>query len=208
MVRGERGARATTIAGPAVRQVRFERAVDHVVGRVAQHWLAAVNVLAGLYAGLPLLAPWLVANGHSTLAAPIYFVYRFVCHQRPERSFFLFGHQVAYCQRDLAIYTGVFVLGLVFALVRRRLRPLSWRGVVLLSLPMMLDGTTQLVGLRESTWQLRLATGVLFALAVVWFVYPRLEQGFAEISAVLTQRERSNAVGKEQETRGATGSGG
>ncbi len=197
-----------TIAGSSVRQVRFERAVDRAVGRVAQHWLAVVNVLAGLYAGLPLLAPWLVANGHSTLAAPIYFVYQFVCHQRPERSFFLFGHQVAYCQRDLAIYTGVFVLGLVFALVRRRLRPLSWRGAILLSFPMFVDGTTQLVGLRESTWQLRLVTGVLFALAVVWFVYPRLEQGFAEIRAVSTQRERSYVFGKEQETRGATSSGG
>ncbi|MCX7622842.1 MAG: DUF2085 domain-containing protein [Thermomicrobium sp.] len=169
----------------------FERAVDRAVAWWARHWLATVNLLAGIFAGLPLLAPWLVATGHPTIAAPIYFAYRFVCHQRPDRSFFLFGHQVAYCQRDLAIYVGVFALGLVFAVVRSRLAPLSWRGAFLLSFPMALDGTIQLVGLRESTWELRLSTGVLFALAVVWFVYPRLESGFAEIRELLSRREQA-----------------
>jgi len=178
------------IVGQAVaRQRRFEQTVDRVVALWARHWLAVLNLFTGLFAGLPLLAPWLVATGHPTLAAPIYFAYRFVCHQRPDRSFFLFGQQVAYCQRDLAIYVGVFVLGLVYALVRRWLKPLSWRGAFLLALPMALDGSTQLVGLRESTWQLRLVTGTLFALAVVWFVYPRLETGFAEVLSVLSRRE-------------------
>ena len=40
--------------------------------------------------------------------------------------------------------------------------------------PMALDGLTQLVGWRESTWELRMATGVLFGLASGWFLYPRL----------------------------------
>ncbi|MCX2726511.1 DUF2085 domain-containing protein [Thermomicrobium sp. 4228-Ro] len=199
--------RASVVQPGALRHVRFERAVDRLVGIWARHWLATLNLLTGLFAALPLLAPWLVATGHPKLAAPIYFAYRFVCHQRPDRSFFLFGEQVAYCQRDLAIYVGVFVLGLVFVLVRHRLPPLSWRGAVLLALPVALDGTTQLVGLRESTWQLRLFTGTLFALAVVWFVYPRLEVGFAEIRAVLARRERLEserpAVTEEASCRGS-----
>ncbi|MCM8745639.1 DUF2085 domain-containing protein [Thermomicrobium sp. CFH 73360] len=177
-------------------RTRLERGVDGVVAVWARHWLASLNVLTGLFAALPLLAPWLMASGHPRLAEIIYLAYRFVCHQKPERSFFIFGHQIAYCQRDLAIYTGVFVLGLVYALVRRSLHPLSWRGAFLLTLPMAVDGTTQLVGLRESTWQLRVVTGVFFALAIVWFIYPRLELGFAEIRAVLARREQ-----------GCTGSG-
>ncbi len=36
-----------------------------------------------------------------------------------------------------------------------------------------LDGLTQLVGWRESTWELRIATGVLFGIASGWFLYPR-----------------------------------
>jgi len=186
--------RASTSTPAARRQLRFEPVVDRLIGAWARHWLAVLNLFTGLFAGLPLLAPWLVASGHPKLAAPIYFAYRFVCHQRPDRSFFLFGEQVAYCQRDLAIYVGVFALGLVFALVRHRLRPLSWRGAFVLAVPMALDGTTQLVGLRESTWQLRLLTGTLFALAVVWFVYPRLEEGFAEIRAALARRERAGTL--------------
>ncbi len=179
---------------PTGERTGWERRVDRVVAVWARHWLASLNVLTGLFAALPLLAPWLMASGHPRLAEVIYTAYRFVCHQMPERSFFLFGHQMAYCQRDLAIYTGIFVLGLVYAIVRRSLQPLSWRGAFLLSLPMALDGTTQLVGLRESTWQLRLITGMLFALATVWFVYPRLELGFAEIRAVLARREQDSNV--------------
>lgn len=171
-------------------RTRLEREIDRVVAVWARHWLASLNMLVGFFAALPLLAPWLMASGHPRLAELIYLAYRFVCHQKPERSFFLFGHQIAYCQRDLAIYTGVFVLGLVYALVRRSLHPLSWRGAFLLALPMAVDGTTQLVGLRESTWQLRVVTGVFFALAIVWFIYPRLELGFAEIRAVLARREQ------------------
>lgn len=166
---------------------RGQRA-DRIVALWARHWLLMLNTLSGVFLTLPILAPWLAAHGHAQLASAIYLAYRLVCHQKPERSFFLFGHQMAFCQRDLAIYAGVFVLGLVYGLVRNWLRPLSWRGALLLALPMIVDGVTQLVGWRESTWELRLVTGLLFALATVWFVYPRLEAGFAEIRVIAETR--------------------
>jgi uncharacterized membrane protein len=43
---------------------------------------------------------------------------------------------------------------------------------------MALDGLTQLAGWRESTWELRLATGLLFGVASGWLLYPRFEQSF------------------------------
>ena len=43
------------------------------------------------------------------------------------------------------------------------------------------DGVGQLFGLWASTWQSRLVTGTMFALALVWFAYPYLEQGMAEM---------------------------
>lgn len=179
-----------------VARARVEQIVNRVVLAWARHWLLVLNGLTGMFAVLPLLAPWLLSQGYSTPANVIYVAYRLVCHQKSERSFFLFKQQVAYCQRDLAIYTGVFLLGLVYALVRRWLRPLSWTGAFLLVLPMAVDGLSQLVGLRESTWELRLTTGVLFALATVWFVYPRLEQGFQEIHAVVQARLASDQSGQ------------
>lgn len=95
---------------------------------------------------------------------------------------------MATCQRNVAIYTALVVFGLGFTLVRQRLRPVRWRVFFLLIAPMALDGFTQLFGLRESTWELRVVTGTLFSLASVWVLYPYLEQGMSEIAATLEAR--------------------
>jgi len=42
-------------------------------------------------------------------------------------------------------------------------------------LPMALDGFSQLLSWRESTWELRVATGLLFGAASGWLLYPRFE---------------------------------
>jgi uncharacterized membrane protein len=171
-----------------------------------RHWLALLNTAAGIFAGLPLLAPLLLAVGWSGPAVLIYAVYRTTCHQWPGRSYFLFGprlvysmddlermglgmaheflgnaslgFKMAYCERNFAIYTTIFLAGLLYALLRRRVRPLPIATFGLLLLPILLDGLTQLVGLRESSWELRTLTGALAGLAAVGLVYPRLERAF------------------------------
>jgi uncharacterized membrane protein len=47
--------------------------------------------------------------------------------------------------------------------------------------PLVLDGTTQLLGLRSSNWLLRTLSGLLAAGATVWLVYPYLHDGFREV---------------------------
>jgi uncharacterized membrane protein len=181
---------------------------------IARHWLFLLNTAVGLFVGLPVLAPILMAMGHTMPAALIYFLYRFACHQLPQRSFFLggakhvytfaeisaftgetdplslqhrpitdpaLGYQVAFCQRDVAIFGAIFLAGLVFALVRHRVRPLPFKAYLLLIAPMAVDGSIQLVGLWESTWELRTLTGALFGLASVWLAYPYLEMGMGDI---------------------------
>lgn len=86
------------------------------------------------------------------------------------------GYKVAICERDVAIYGSMFLMGLLFALRRKRLPPLPWRWYVLFLLPMAVDGLTQLVGLRSSNWFLRTVTGVLFGVGTIWLVYPYLAQ--------------------------------
>ncbi len=172
----------------------FVLAVDRGVLAVARHWLLAVNIIGGLYAGLPLLGPWLLAKGWTIPANAIYFAYSLTCHQRPERSFFLFGHKMCYCQRCCAIYSAIFLFGLLYPLVSRVTKPLRWRWMFLLWVPMALDGFTQLFGLRESTWQLRVLTGVLFALSCVWVAFPHLERAFAEMRRDLEARFRRVAL--------------
>lgn len=77
------------------RQARAIR-VNQYKLTLAQHWLAAVNVVLGVLVLAPFAAPVLMAIGASPAAQLIYFFYSLLCHQLPERSFFLFGPQVSY----------------------------------------------------------------------------------------------------------------
>ena len=103
------------------------------------------------------------------------------------------GYKMALCERDIAIYSAIFAFGLVFALTKRRIKPLHWMGWVLLGMaPIALDGFSQLFsqlslpGLasllpyRESTPFLRVFTGALFGIATAWFAYPYMEASFSE----------------------------
>ncbi len=74
------------------RTAKFVLTVDRFALNVAQHWLAYVSLLLGIFVLLPFAAPALMALGATGLADAIYFLYGFLCHQLPQRSFFLFGH--------------------------------------------------------------------------------------------------------------------
>jgi uncharacterized membrane protein len=169
-----------------------------------RHWLLALNVSLGLFLAGALAAPVLASLGWWSAADALYAAYRLTCHQWAFRSFFLFGTQavysqpqlaahgldpfgfvgsqmlgwkMAFCERDLAIYVGLVLVGLVYAR-RRRLQPVGFALYGVLILPMALDGFSQLFGWRESTWELRVASGLVFGLASGWLVLPRLDEAF------------------------------
>lgn len=108
----------------------------------------------------------------------------------------LLGFKVALCERDVGIYGGILIGGLIFARVRGRgrLRPLPvWAWLVFGVLPMAIDGGTQLIsgfpvvptgwGVRESTPLLRTITGLLFGMLNVWLAYPYLEESMGQTRA-------------------------
>ena len=151
--------------------------VDRAALWLAHHWLAVFNVVWGAFVILPWLAPVMMHAGMTGLAKGVYAAYSLVCHQLPERSFFLFGSQpmyslaqinrvwpgnnpvtlrqfignvqfgykVAWSDRMISLYGGVWLGALAFALVRRRLRPLSLWTYALCAVPMAIDGTTHLI---------------------------------------------------------------
>jgi uncharacterized membrane protein len=170
---------------------------------LARHWLALVNGAMALFLGLPFVAPLLLMLGYAGAAEVIYAAYQLTCHEWAFRSFFLFGPQatysavelqamggsifefrgspelgykVAFCVRNVGIYAAVLAAGLAYCRGRGRLKGLDLRTYLALIAPMALDGLTQLVGWRESSWELRLATGGLLGLASVWLLYPRCDQ--------------------------------
>ncbi len=163
-------------------------ALDKGILWLSQHWLFLFNLAVGLYAALPLLAPILVAVGLAFPARLIYFVYRFNCHQMPSRSFFIFGSQMAYCQRCTASYTSILIGGLLFALGRERIKPLPWKFYLLALVPMAIDGTLQLFGLHESNWWLRTISGALFGGASVWLFYPYVDVAMKDVRETLREK--------------------
>ncbi len=162
--------------------------IDRHIYRFARHWLLAFNLVAFFLASMPFIIPFMASQGFTGFAAWLHTSFGLMCHQMPERSFTLFGEQMALCHRMTAIYVASFVGGIGYAIVRDRLPPLSFRALAIMATPMAIDGFTQLFGLRESVWELRLITGSLFALGVMWFSLPRLEQGFGEIKTVVETR--------------------
>jgi uncharacterized membrane protein len=97
------------------------------------------------------------------------------------------GYKVAICERDVAIYGSLLLGGLLFGVARsflarrgRRVPKLPVKVYLICLLPMAVDGVTQLMGLRESTWQLRLVTGMLFGLATVWLAYPHIDDAMRD----------------------------
>lgn len=120
--------------------------VNRQTAHFTRHWLIVVNAFTGLFVGLPYLAPVLMHYGYTTPARIIYGAYRMTCHQLPSRSYFIFGHQAAFCHRDTAIWAAFFVGGLVFHFVRHKLKALPFHWWILALIPIGLDGGTQLVG--------------------------------------------------------------
>lgn len=193
---------------------------DKAIFQFAKHWLAVINLFWGLYVGLPLLAPVLMDAGWTTPAQVIYTIYRPACHQRPERSYFLGGPQVVYtteeleaagvdvhpfsrhignetvgwkvafCERDVAIYGAMFLTGLVYGVIRRRLGDwkMRFRYFLVFLVPMGIDGVLQLFGLYESNWLLRTLTGAFFGIGAVLFAYPYLEEGFGDVRKTISSK--------------------
>lgn len=153
--------------------------IDAVMRVLLRHWLLIINVVNGVTLGGAIATPVIQARGWTLPAKLLYLAYRPLCPQRPEHSYFIAGYKMAFEQRETAIYVGLTLGGLLFELLRRRLRSPSWRVVAVASLPMLVDVLTQTVGLRDSDWRWRTATGVLFALMFVWWAFPQLEREFS-----------------------------
>lgn len=107
------------------------------------------------------------------------------------------GFKVALCQRDVAIYAGMALGGMVFGLMRRRLRPIPialW--VVIGVAPIAIDGGSQFIGAlpflgalaRESSPLLRSLTGGLFGVMNVWMAYPYIEESMGEVIGTLVPK--------------------
>jgi uncharacterized membrane protein len=107
------------------------------------------------------------------------------------------GYKVALCERDVAIYGMMLLVGLLFARVRRWLRPAPlWLYLILGLAPMGLDGFSQMFSyapfefwpVRETLPGYRVLTGALFGLMNVWLAFPYLESSMRETIEVVSEK--------------------
>lgn len=113
------------------------------------------------------------------------------------------GYKTSLCARDLAIYTMMFLGGLVYWRYRWRLRPLPLLLYLFVGLgPIGLDGFSQLLSyppfefwpVRETEPVYRLVTGGLFGLMSAWLAFPHIERSMDDIAARLEANENTPLV--------------
>jgi uncharacterized membrane protein len=110
------------------------------------------------------------------------------------------GYKVALCQRDIAMYGGILLFGLIFSLSGRRITSIPWYLWLLLGVvPIGWDGASQLPSLmglnlpgwlpiRESSPLLRSLTGAMFGIMTAWYIYPLIEATMRETRAMLARK--------------------
>jgi len=102
------------------------------------------------------------------------------------------GYKMAWCERDTAMYVSMIAGLLIFAALRR-LKPLNPWLYILFLVPMAIDGMWQLftspltlapfLPTHESTPELRVITRLLFGIATVWLIFPRIETAMRDTLA-------------------------
>lgn len=174
-----------------------------------------MNIFVLIFGGLPWLSPLLIAWGFTDLGELLFRFYTPLCHQSPQNSPTFLGHQVAFCNREAAMYGSLFIGGLIFSLppVREFLarRPLPIWAMLLLLVPLVVDGFTQTMDAAAPAWNvrdpndapwsfnwwMRIGSGTLFGLAVVMGVYPRLDRDLRGTGETYYERFEQHDTGTD-----------
>jgi uncharacterized membrane protein len=123
-----------------------------------------------LWIGALFYAPYLKKIS-SPLSGFLYAVFSPTCHQAPSRCFYAFGHPLAVCARCLGVYSG-FLLGMVIFPFLNGFSKMSMpkvKTLTILSMPIFIDVTGNLLGLWASSDWVRFLTGVVWAIILPFY---------------------------------------
>jgi uncharacterized membrane protein len=137
---------------------------------------AGVSLFSTSVVGVILGAPLALAHGHPQFAATVYQIFSFVCHQIPERSFHLAGHQFAVCSRCTGLYAGFALATLCYPLARslHRTDTPSRLWLFLAVVPLVIDFSLSYFGIWENKHLTRFSTGALLAGVALFYIMPGL----------------------------------
>jgi uncharacterized membrane protein len=141
---------------------------------------------------LIILAPAVKYGGLETLSNVIYKFFSVLCHQMPERSFHLFGHQFAVCSRCFGVYFGLVFGFLVYPLFRKieETEPFPRYWLFLSLVPIGVDWSLGVFGIWENTHLSRFLTGLILGTACAVFIIPAI----VELGQVRFHKKRFKTI--------------
>lgn len=121
-------------------------------------------------------APLARAGGRGQLAALIYQTFSHLCHQLPERSYFINGHPFAVCARCTGIYAGFAGAAVFYPLARslRNIQAPARKWLFLAAAPLAIDFAIEFLGFGHNSHTSRLVTGALLGAVAVFYIMPGL----------------------------------
>lgn len=122
----------------------------------SKSWIVAPVALAMAAVAVPSFS----THGFLVVAFALQRSFALVCHQHPERSFWLFGAPVAVCARCLGIYIGAG-----FGLLVRTSRRLALRILIAAAAINAIDAATELAGLHGNWMMVRFGLGMMLGAA-------------------------------------------
>lgn len=142
-----------------------------------------------LWVFLIVFAPFAQTYDLTSISAPLYKFFSYLCHQQAERSFHFHAHQFAVCARCFGVYFGLFSGFLIYPLFRRieEIEPLPRFWLFLALIPIGIDWSLGIFGIRENTYLSRFVTGMILGVACAVFIVPAL----VELFRLLTIKRRS-----------------
>jgi uncharacterized membrane protein len=159
---------------------------------------------------------------YPSIGEPLHYGFSFACHQLASRSYCFYpedgslgncpdeytrapildsdngpAYKFHVCARDLPLYLAAFIGGIAVYFTKwkdakRTPNPVFF---ILALIPIALDGGTQLIGLRESTNELRAITGAIAGFAFSFYFIPMLNAFF------LKKEDAAKPPTAEKETR-------
>jgi len=165
---------------------------------VAGASLAVVAIIVG--------APLALASGRGQLAATIYQTFSHLCHQLPERSYFIAGHPFAVCARCTGIYAGFAGAAVLYPLARslRQIEAPARKWLFIAAAPLAIDFAIEFFGLGHNTHSSRFITGALLGAVALFYVMPGLldlslrswKRGSESMASIVTSRAQETPPAK------------
>jgi len=150
-------------------RANFQGAAENEERRRSIIYLVPIYVLLFLILLDAFIAPFLESR-RLAISQVFYGALKPVCHQWPTHCLWVFGSNTALCCRCLGIFLALFFTGLFYGI--RGANQIYWKTAILMNLPALIDGYSQLKGWRTSNNFLRFGTGLLAGVGAGLICFP------------------------------------